>query len=776
MASSKIVVRKPSLDLPALRKRAEDAGNGREGPKASFEDHARVIDFERDMRRHRADSEAFFIELREPGSFAVTGSSGGTYVVDWVDSPNPESRSVCSCPDFIHGRLGVCKHVLAVRRALSLPKRKRKGIDRATDAERPVVLPRHYDDGRLGLELMTSGGENRQLRSIAEAGEEARVTHSAVEAARIIERREASEARRCVIAEALERGRLEVDVLSAPLFPYQREGVSHLLRAGRAVLADDMGLGKTVQTIAACEVLRREDERRRVLIVCPASLKAQWASEISRYARAEAVVIGGDAEARRASLASNAPYVIVNYELTWRELGSLRSRGTDVLVLDEAQRARNFRTKTASSLRNIPSEFLFVLTGTPIENRLDDLYGILQLVDPNILGPLWKFNLDYHVRHAETGKVVGYRNLSELRRVIAPWVLRRRKEDVLEQLPPLTEQTRYVALTKEQTEQEEMHRVSASKLAAIARQRTLGANDRKILVGHLQSARLACNFVRGSPSPKIDELAQLVTEIAGQESGSKVLVFSEWIEMLKLAAEKLDALKIGHLMLHGSIPTPKRAALIEQFRSDVDKVVLLSTDAGGVGLNLQVASYVIHLDLPWNPSRLDQRTARSHRVGQSRGVSVTYLVAESGIERGIEGTLTSKRAMRAAAIEPASELDSLDMRSFTEFLGAEEQDEEREQKPVVDRRELDAFIEQRVRLALVVLNAGYGADAVRAMQEVLHACRDLSPDTIEPELTAHVDALAARAEAGESIDQETAIKAVDATRAVLSRARAPRRP
>ena len=211
-----------------------------------------------------------------------------------------------------------------------------------------------------------------------------------------------------------------MDVLAQPLFPYQREGVAHLVRAGRAVLADDMGLGKTVQTIAACEVLRRRGEAKRILVVCPASLKAQWAGGIARYAGAQAVVIVGGADARRAAFASDAPYVVLNYELTWRDL-RLKNLEADVLVLDEAQRAKNFRTKTAATLKSIPSRFLFVLTGTPVENRLDDLYGILQLADADVLGPLWKFNLDFHERADDAkGKIVGYRNLAALRRTIAP--------------------------------------------------------------------------------------------------------------------------------------------------------------------------------------------------------------------------------------------------------------------------------------------------------------------------------------------------------------------
>src|SRR5262249_35519541 len=154
----------------------------------------------------------------------------------------------------------------------------------------------------------------------------------------------------------------------------------------------------TIQAIAACEILRRRGEVRRVLVVTTATLKHQWAQEITRWAGERAAVVGGDAAARRAALESDAAYTGLNYELTWRALARPWHPTPDVLILDEAQRAKNFRTKTARTLRDTPSRSLFVLPGTPIENRLDDLYSLLQLVDPTIMGPLWRFNVDFHQR------------------------------------------------------------------------------------------------------------------------------------------------------------------------------------------------------------------------------------------------------------------------------------------------------------------------------------------------------------------------------------------
>lgn len=799
--------KKATLDLAPVRHSL---------PEATLSDETSVLEFERAVRVHRAHVESFNLTVLDddgtpPATFLVRGASGGAYFVDVVDSSGDNDS--CSCPDFMHGRLGACKHIEAVRRALALPRlRQLRANLPPSSAALPGPVLTARADGVLRLAIV--GPRAKKLvdalsartspdgslvispERIARAGDVAgvkgaRVTHAAVEAARVLEQRRTRFERWTAIGDDLNAGRLKVDVLSAPLFPYQREGVAHLVRAGRAVLADDMGLGKTVQTIAACEMLRRRGEARRILIVCPASLKAQWASEIAKYAGAHAVVVAGGVEARRTAFGSDAPYVILNYELTWRDLSVLRTLEADVLVLDEAQRAKNFRTKTAATLKRIPSRFLFVLTGTPVENRLDDLYGILQLVDPDVLGPLWKFNLDFHVRD-QKGKIVGYQNLAALRRVIAPVVLRRRKEEVLSQLPALTEQTRYVALSSEQIALEEHYRRAASMLIKTAERRALSPAEQKRLQAALLKARQACDgAVLCDPEStervpaKIEELALLVGEIA-QQGTSKVLVFSEWTEMLKLAAERLDAMGIGHLMLHGGVPSDARPAMIDRFKNDDEKVVLLSTDAGGVGLNLQVASYVVHLDLPWNPARLDQRISRAHRLGQTRGVSVTYLCAESGIERGIEGTLAGKRAVRSAATDGGSEVDTLAAPSFTMFLrqardvltgraGEEEAFVGREGVPMeTDRasnredvpsepapsdwraraieaeaelpsspatsktsaaardasrdaggyasvRSTEAFARQRLRLAHVVLDAGFPGDAVRAAYEAVAA-------------------------------------------------------
>jgi superfamily II DNA or RNA helicase len=785
-----------------------------------YDDETVIRAFEREVRVHRAHTEPYDLiplDRRVDGAWRVESTRASAYVVDIVDGSR--EHDACTCPDFLANDLGTCKHVEAVRRGIEGVKSLKAAYDKlGPQPANPVICVKA--DGALALHavgkwtgrMLAMHGLSREtadrtLHLEASAAVRAgwndsglRVVHAALPALERIRSLREIGRRTEQMARAFAKGKIGTNVLAEPLFPYQHTGVVHLASAGRALLADDMGLGKTVQAIAACEVLRRRGEAQRILIVTPASLKDQWAREIQRYAGEPSVVVAGNPERRREAFASDAPYKILNYELTWRELSQLQQLDADVLILDEAQRAKNFRTKTANTLRAIPSRFLFVLTGTPIENRLDDLYSLLQMIDPTVLGPLWKFNLEFHTQ-SDKGRVVGYKNLSSLRQRIASVVLRRRKDEVLLQLPPLTQQTRYTPLSPEQQGLEEEYTQKARRMMKIAEKRALTKQEQEILMMLLVKARQACDALelcdpksRKKASPKLDEFEALVGEIVSQGT-SKVLVFSEWVEMLKLAAARLDAMGIAYEMLHGGIPTEKRPALLQGFREDPKLRVLLSSDAGGVGLNLQVASYVVHLDLPWNPGKLDQRTARAHRLGQTRGVSVTYLCSETGIERGIEGTLAGKRAVREATLDASSTVDELEAPSFSVFLkqlqevfdrtaepgqdvqvvedaiGPEEarasapanlaveeapklaggeaslvaRDGAAAAMPVArssDARPARSRAHDRLRLAELVLREGFAADAVRASYEALaSAVRDMLEQPVGPSHNALVAAI-----------------------------------
>ena len=264
-----------------------------------------------------------------------------------------------------------------------------------------------------------------------------------------------------------------LELLRHPLLPYQREGMIHLAFGERALLADDMGLGKTVQAIAACEFLARRKGIARVLVVCPASLKAEWEEQIARFTDRPAQSVFGPRAARHAAYRAPPFFTIVNYEQVVSDAKSINEvLSPDVVVLDEAQRIKNWHTKTAREVKSLRSPYAFVLTGTPVENRIDELYSIVQYLDPELVGPLFRFNRDFYELD-ERGRPIDYRNLDELRRRIQPILLRRRKSDVETELPGRSVKTFFVPMVEEQRLRYEDYHFDARKLASIAKKRPL---------------------------------------------------------------------------------------------------------------------------------------------------------------------------------------------------------------------------------------------------------------------------------------------------------------
>jgi len=585
----------------------------------------------------------------------------------------------CTCRDFAINQLGTCKHIEAVLHKLS----KRRGKVRKTafavgvpvvhldwDAPSPprvrvmrprkeseelqAMLDRHFDDAGL-LRGELPGALRRFQREAATSGLEVDLGDDALEHASRVGERAARREHAGRVRQEIVRSGGQIPGVRARLYPYQVEGVAFLAAGERVLLADDMGLGKTLQAIAASVWMRREAGVERVLVVCPASLKHQWAREIIKFTDLDAEVIQGGMKAREALYRRGAAFTIVNYELVLRDHELIgRHLAPDLVILDEAQRIKNWRTKTATAVKELRSPYAFVLSGTPLENRLEDLYSVMQVVDPALLGPLWRFMLDFHVSD-ERGKVLGYRNLSELRRRLEPVLLRRDRRLVEDQLPPRVEQRLDVPMTARQRDLHDQAMMTAATLGQIARRRPLTPNEEHRLLAALQTARMACNaagLVDGETqgSPKLSELGRLLEELC-LNGGDKVVVFSQWERMTRMARAVAEDLGIGVVRLHGGVDTKKRGALISRFEESPEIQVFLSTDAGGVGLNLQVASALINLELPWNPAVLDQRIGRVHRLGQRRTVQALLLVSENSYETKIMGLLASKRALFASTIE-----------------------------------------------------------------------------------------------------------------------------
>jgi SNF2 family DNA or RNA helicase len=445
------------------------------------------------------------------------------------------------------------------------------------------------------------------------------------------------------------------DVLKTKLLPYQIRGALFAAGRGRVVLADDMGLGKTIQALAAAEMLRRRRGIQRVLVIAPASVKYQWKSEIEKFTGLSAQVIDGLLPHRKTLYAAPAFFNLTSYELVLKDLEYMQRMQPDLIILDEAQRIRNWATATARTIKQLKSRYAFVLTGTPLENKLEELFSVVEFVDARRLGPAFRF-LKEHRMEDDKGHLLGYRGLDTFHQQLEPILLRRTRKEVLTQLPPRTDQIFRVALTKEQAEPYwEQSDILAALMRKWERQGWLSEIDLRRITCCIQNMRMLCNstflFDKATHhSPKLDEFREVIRELVLEED-RKVVVFSEYERMTYLAGQTLAKLGIGFVSLHGGVPSRKRGALISQFRDDPKCRVFLSTDAGGVGLNLQTASAVVNFEPPWNPARLEQRIGRVHRLGQEHPVQVIHFLTTGSIEERVWETIQVKKSLFAGVFD-----------------------------------------------------------------------------------------------------------------------------
>ena len=661
-------------------------------PRGWLSDDALEID----RRRWRGESEIVGVEpIDAPtshfGRFRVRSTAGGAYEVE-LRSLDQRLNS-CGCADFAVNGLGSCKHIEGALATL-----RRRGARRFAAAARTgsprveIFLSRagenapaiHWPESptttvALRKSLNAFLTRDGALRDRTPATIEALLVAVATAAPELramvaisphleawladMRRRAARESARASFLAEVESGQATFDVLSLKLLPYQRDGMLHLAFAERALLADEMGLGKTAQAIAACELLRRRRGIRRVLVVCPASLKGEWHDQIQRFLGASTLLVHGGRAARLAAYAAPEFFTVVNYEQVVVDFADInRLVAPDVIVLDEAQRIKNWQTKTARAVKSLVSPCAFVLTGTPIENRIDEIYSIVQYLDPGLLGPLFRFNRDFYELD-ERGRPLHPKNLAELSRRLQPVLLRRRKRDVEDELPARTVKNFFVPMADEQRRRYDEYKTPAARLIHLAQRRPLTPKEFERLQRLLACMRMISDtpYILDADcriSPKLEELERLLPDLLA-EPGRKVILFSEWERMLQLVREMAEEMGLDFAWHTGSVPQQKRRLEIDRFKRDPDCRLLLSTDSGSVGLNLQVASAVVNLDLPWNPAKLEQRIARAWRKNQRRTVDVINLVTEDSIEHNILHLLDRKQAIAASVLDGGEAPDNL---------------------------------------------------------------------------------------------------------------------
>ena len=636
-------------------------------------------------RRLRARTESLHvtnIDATHPifSNFRVQSSSGVTYAVEIRDVG--QRQFSCDCPDFRSNGLGTCKHVEAV--LLHLEARYRRLFQQSVrdGSTRIEIVPDPADGGlraergfdRLPPRLRESFRNGTAPEAVLKLLQEANVPGLRVsqEVAPWLEARRQAEDRKRLRRDyeaKVQSGEWPPHETLVPLFPYQREGMLHLAFTERALLADEMGLGKTIQAIAACALLHRLGNATRVLVVTPASLKTEWEEQIQKFTTLPYQIIFGERARRlQAYQAATAPFfTIVNYEQMLRDALDVNARlRPDVVVLDEAQRIKNWNTQTAQVIKRLRSRYAFVLTGTPIENRIDEIRSLIDFLNPAALGPLFRFNREYYELD-DRGKPVGYRNLDKLHERIKPFMLRRRKPDVETELPERTQRNYFVPLSDEQKNRYADHEGQVARLIAIAQRRPLTQQEQEKLQRELAMMRMVCdtNYILDPDEracPKLAELEKILAECRDNDH-TKLIVFSEWERMLELVRDVCERLDFGFAWHTGSVPQRRRRAEINLFKSDPNCRAFLSTDSGSTGLNLQAASVVVNCDLPWNPARLEQRIARAWRKHQTRPVTVINLVAENTIEHRMLATLAMKQSLAEGVLDRKGDLTQIKLTS-----------------------------------------------------------------------------------------------------------------
>ncbi|MES2792332.1 MAG: SNF2-related protein [Planctomycetota bacterium] len=650
--------------------------------KTTKPDALSLEDWQRELRRQFGSEQKF--KLSNVGEhpvfseFLVTNpTSHSTYRVA-IRGPQP-GDNYCSCPDFGTNELGTCKHIEFTLAKLRKKKDTKSDLQAGYLPPYSEVFVQYGSQREVRFRAGTACTDDLKLLALKYFDVEGRLRNSGYaqfekflersatidtdlrcyeDALTLIAGVRDAQTRRDTIDKVFPQGAESTafdSLLKVKLYNYQCEGALFAAKAGRSLIGDEMGLGKTIQALATAEILAQHLGVERVLIICPTSLKYQWEREIAKFTTRDATVIGGLPDSRRELFETQSFFKILNYDTVHRDLELIRRWAPDLVILDEAQRIKNWNTRAARSVKQVPSPYAVVLTGTPLENRLEELVSIVQFIDQQRLGPTYRLLHD-HQQLDEHGKVVGYHDLNTIGETLQPILIRRQKKNLAMQLPPRLDKNFFVPMTELQRK---MHRDNYELVAAVvAKWRRYGflteSDQRRLMIG-LQNMRMSCDSSylldqSTDSGVKADEVLTLLSELM-ETSGHKVVIFSQWLRMHALLVKRLQDKPWGHVLFHGGVESSKRKELVDRFREDPNCRIFLATDAGGVGLNLQHANIVINMDLPWNPAVLEQRIGRVHRLGQTQPVSVVNYIAQGTIEEGMLGVIEFKKNLFAGVLD-----------------------------------------------------------------------------------------------------------------------------
>lgn len=636
------------------------------------------------LRRNAAESEKLVLaadcdEHLGPCYRVMNPAMRTSHEVFFYGNGHPLNR--CNCMDFKTSRLSTCKHLEAVR--MSVASRRRGSMRPVKYREEMTLLYVDYSLGpcfalyfgtlslklkklaakvfdknhRLSIDSPKLSALNDFISAARSCDECFEVTEDARE---LLAASLSSVSRHRRLNEIFNKGDAWLkDIFLPGIVPYQyqTDGIKFASLAGNCIIADEMGLGKTIQAIGAASLLNQLGYVSSVLVVCPTSLKYQWLREIQKFTAHRSIVVEGNPVQRnKAYMEDGYLFKIVSYNALSNDVKSSYSKlQFDMVIMDEVQRLKNWNTQAARGARKLQADYRVILTGTPLENKLEELYSIVQLVDQNILGPYYLFRNNHIVTDA-SGKVTGYTGLNSIAETLSSVLLRRRKVDVNLQLPGRMDKNLFVTMTRQQMDLHEEFRGAVARIVfKWKKYHFLSETDRRRLLLLLSQMRMVCDstYILDQSSrydSKVDEVLQIVSDVVAA-GDDKLVIFSQWERMTRLIAASLDEAGVGYANLNGSVPSSHRKELIDKFTDNQDIRVFLSTDAGSTGLNLQSASYVINVDLPWNPAVLEQRIGRVYRIGQERKIQVINMVAPGTIEEQMLSKLDFKASMAEGVLD-----------------------------------------------------------------------------------------------------------------------------
>jgi len=455
--------------------------------------------------------------------------------------------------------------------------------------------------------------------------------------------------------------------MQADLRDYQKEGYDWMSRLANwgvgACLADDMGLGKTIQALA---MALERCQKGPTLIVAPASVCANWINEANKFAP---TLNGIFFNSNRKALSNLKPFdmLVLSYGLLQQDIEELAKIKFSTIILDEAQAIKNALTKRSKAAMELQADFKMVTTGTPIENHLGELWNLFNFINPGLLGSREHFNERFAT---QIEKNQDNNTKRRLKKLIQPFILRRKKTQVLEELPQKTEITLSVEMTKEETAfYEALRQKALEKIDSLEGE--TGAKHLKILAEIMKLRQACCHSKLILPqstmeSSKLNLLSNVIDEL--QENNHKVLIFSQFIGHLSLIRALIEKKNIKYQYLDGSTPIAERQKRVDAFQSGQGDIFLISLKAGGLGLNLTAANYVIHMDPWWNPAVEDQASDRAHRIGQKNPVTIYRLVTKNTIEEKIVNLHKEKRDLADSLLEGSEKSGKLSAKELVELI------------------------------------------------------------------------------------------------------------